>query len=107
MQSAGGIRKGHQTNSGFSAQRTAHRFVGNALRLKLHGPPAAFEDRARCFNMGSRLDLDVEDEKAFIQRFLTAVKVPKARTRVFPRDGGELALGSAWQIAKEGLMTPA
>jgi len=57
--------------------------------------------------MGSRLDLDVEDEKAFIQRFLTAVKVPKARTRVFPRDGGELALGSAWQIAKEGLMTPA
>jgi hypothetical protein len=52
VQSAGGIRKGHQTNSGFSAQRTAHRFVGNALRLKLHGPPAAFEDRARCFNMG-------------------------------------------------------
>jgi len=50
----------------------------------------------------ARLDLDVENEKAYIQRFVTAVKVPKALTRIFPRDGGELALASAWQIAKEG-----
>jgi hypothetical protein len=49
VESAGGIGKGHQTNSGFSAQGTAHRFVGNALRLKLQGAPVGFEDRARCF----------------------------------------------------------
>jgi len=49
VQSAGGVGKGHQTNCGFSAQRTAHWFVGNALRLKLHGAPAAFEDCTRCF----------------------------------------------------------
>jgi hypothetical protein len=49
VQSAGGVGKGHQTNCGFSAQRTAHWFVGNALRLKLHGAPAALEDRAGCF----------------------------------------------------------
>jgi replicative superfamily II helicase len=50
----------------------------------------------------ARLDLDVENEKAFIARFVSAVKVPKARTRIFPKDGGELALATAWQIAKEG-----
>jgi len=50
----------------------------------------------------ARLDLDVEDEKAYIARFAVASKVPKARTRVFPKDGGELALVSAWQIVKEG-----
>jgi hypothetical protein len=49
MQNAGGVGKGHQTNSGFSAQWTTHRFVGNALRLKLHGAPTALEDRASCF----------------------------------------------------------
>ena len=50
----------------------------------------------------ARLDLDVEEEKAFIQRFVAAIKVPKARTRIFPKDGPELALASAWQIANEG-----
>ncbi len=50
----------------------------------------------------ARLDLDVEDEKSFVPRFVTAVKVPKARTRVFPKDGAELTLASAWRIAKEG-----
>jgi len=49
VQNAGGIGKSHQTNSGFSAQRTTRRFVHNALRLKLHGAPAALEDRAGCF----------------------------------------------------------
>jgi predicted acylesterase/phospholipase RssA len=34
VQNAGGIGKGHQTNSGFSARRTTRRFVRNALRLK-------------------------------------------------------------------------
>jgi hypothetical protein len=46
VQNAGGIGKSHQTNSGFSAQRTTRRFVRNALRLKLHGAPTALEDRA-------------------------------------------------------------
>jgi hypothetical protein len=50
----------------------------------------------------ARLDLDVENERAFIQRFVTEAKVPKARTRMFPKDGAELAVASAWQIAKEG-----
>jgi hypothetical protein len=49
VQNAGGIGKGHQTNSGFSARRTTRRFVRNALRLKLHGVPAALENRAGCF----------------------------------------------------------
>ena len=49
MQNAGRIDKGHQTNSGFCAERTAHRFFGNVLRLKHHGAPAAVQDRARCF----------------------------------------------------------
>jgi hypothetical protein len=51
VQDAGGIGKGHQTNSGFSARGTTHRFVGNALRLKLHGAPAALENRAGCFDI--------------------------------------------------------
>jgi hypothetical protein len=37
VQNAGGIGKGHQTNSGFSAQRTTRCAIGrihNALRLK-------------------------------------------------------------------------
>jgi hypothetical protein len=50
VQNACGIGKGHQTNSGFSAQRTTRRFVRNALRLKLHGARAALEDRAGCFD---------------------------------------------------------
>jgi len=48
MQNAGGISKGYQTNSGFSARGTTPRATGricNALRLKLHGAAAAFEDR--------------------------------------------------------------
>src|SRR5271170_2742378 len=52
MQNAGGIGKGQQTNSGFSAQRTARSATGrihNAPRLKLHGAPAALKDRAGCF----------------------------------------------------------
>jgi hypothetical protein len=53
---AGGIGKGHQTNSGFSAQRTTRSVTGrihNALRLKLHGAPAALKDRADCFDIMS------------------------------------------------------
>src|ERR1700694_4076766 len=56
LQSAGGIGKGHQTNSGFSAQRTTRCATGrihNALRLKLHGAPAALKDRAGCFYITS------------------------------------------------------
>jgi hypothetical protein len=49
VQNAGGIGKGYQTDSGFSAQRTTREFVRNALRLKLHGTPTALEDRAGCF----------------------------------------------------------
>src|SRR5215469_1733194 len=49
VQNAGGVGKGHQTNSGFSAQRTTHRFVGSALGLKHQGAPVALEDRAGCF----------------------------------------------------------
>jgi hypothetical protein len=52
VQNAGGIVKGHQTNFGFSAQRTTRSTTGrihNALRLKLHGAPAALKDRADCF----------------------------------------------------------
>jgi hypothetical protein len=49
VQNAGGIDKGHQTNSGFSAQRTTRQFVRNPLRLKLHAAPAALENRAGCF----------------------------------------------------------
>lgn len=55
-----------------------------------------------CRGQVARLDLDVENERAFIPRFVTAAKVPKARTRMFPQDGGELAIASAWQIVKEG-----
>ena len=56
MQNAGGIGKGHQTNSGFSAQRTTRSATGrihNALRLKLHGAPAALKDRTGCFDITS------------------------------------------------------
>jgi hypothetical protein len=56
VQNAGGIGKGHQTNSGFSAQRTTCSAAGrihNALRLKLHGAPAALKDRAGCFYIAS------------------------------------------------------
>jgi len=49
VQNAGGIGKGHQTNSGFSARRTTHRFVRNAPRLKLHGAPASDENQAGRF----------------------------------------------------------
>jgi hypothetical protein len=48
VQNAGGIGKGHQMNSGFSAQRTTRRFFRNALRLKLHDAPATLKDRAGC-----------------------------------------------------------
>src|SRR5260370_33914395 len=51
---AGGIGKGHQTNSGFSARGTtpcATGRIGNALRLKLHRAPAALENRAGCFDI--------------------------------------------------------
>ena len=54
MQKARGIDKCHQTNSGFSAQRTTRSATGRvhkALRLKLHGAPAAFKDRAGCFDI--------------------------------------------------------
>src|SRR5260370_31873886 len=50
---AGGIGKGHQTNSGFSARGTtpcATGRIGNALRLKLHRAPAALENRSGCFD---------------------------------------------------------
>ena len=50
----------------------------------------------------ARLDLDVEDEKSFIQRFVPGKPFPGARTRVFPRDGAELTLASAWKISTEG-----
>ena len=56
MENAGGIGKGHQTNSGFSAQRTTRSATGrihNAPRLKLHGGPAALKDRADCFDIMS------------------------------------------------------
>src|SRR3984893_3582335 len=56
VQNAGGIGKGHQTNSGFSAQRATRSATGrihNALRLKLHGAPAALKDRANCFDITS------------------------------------------------------
>jgi hypothetical protein len=52
VQNAGGIGKGHQTNSGFSARWTTHCAtgrIGNAPRLKLHGAPARDENRAGCF----------------------------------------------------------
>jgi hypothetical protein len=54
VESAGGIGKGHQTNSGFSARGTtpcATRRIGNALRLKLQGTAVAFQDRAGCFDI--------------------------------------------------------
>jgi superfamily II DNA/RNA helicase len=50
----------------------------------------------------ARLDLAVENEAAFIQRFIIATKVPKANTRMFPKDSGELTLAAAWQIAQDG-----
>ncbi len=50
----------------------------------------------------ARLDLNVENESAFLQRFIQAAKVPKAITRVFPKDSGELTLAAAWQIAQDG-----
>ena len=56
MQNAGGIGKGQQANSGFFAQRTTRFATGrthNALRLKLHGAPAALKDRADCFDITS------------------------------------------------------
>jgi hypothetical protein len=56
VQNAAGIGKGHQTNSGFSAQRTtrsATRRIHNALRLKIHGAPAALKDRTGCFDITS------------------------------------------------------
>ena len=49
VQNSGGIGKGHQTNSGFSARWTTHRFIRNVPRLKLNGAPAALENRASCF----------------------------------------------------------
>jgi hypothetical protein len=52
VQNAGGIGKGHQTNSGFSAQRTTHSSTGwicDAVGLQLYGAPAALENRAGCF----------------------------------------------------------
>jgi hypothetical protein len=52
VQKAGGIGKGHQTNSGFSAQRTAHSTTGwicDAVGLKLHGAATRHENRAGCF----------------------------------------------------------
>ena len=54
MQNAGGIGKGHQTNSGFSARGTtpcATGRIGNAFRLKLRGAATVFEDRAGCFDI--------------------------------------------------------
>ena len=50
MQNAGGIGKGYQTNSGFSARWTTHSATGgirNAARLKLHGAAAASLVRSR------------------------------------------------------------
>jgi hypothetical protein len=57
VQNAGGIGKGHQTNSGFSARGTtpcATGRIGNALRLKLQGAAVAFPDRAGCFDITLR-----------------------------------------------------
>jgi hypothetical protein len=51
VQNPGGIGKGQQTNSGFSAGRTTHRFVGSALGVKLQGLSAALEDRAGCLDI--------------------------------------------------------
>src|SRR5271165_588115 len=48
VQNGGRIGKGYQTNSGFSARWTTHRFVRGAPRLKLQGGPAALENRAGC-----------------------------------------------------------
>jgi hypothetical protein len=52
VQDAGDIGKGHQTNPGFSAQRTTHSITGSicdAVGLKLHGAPARHENRVGCF----------------------------------------------------------
>jgi hypothetical protein len=52
VQNVGGIDKGHQTDSGFSAQGTTHSATGwicNAVGLKLQGAPARHENRAGCF----------------------------------------------------------
>jgi hypothetical protein len=54
VQNAGGVGKGHQTNSGFSAQRTTRSATGrihNALRLKVHGAPAALKEKASILNL--------------------------------------------------------
>ena len=51
MQKSGGIGKGNETNSGFSAGGTTHRFFGNALGLKLQSASAALEDRAGRFDV--------------------------------------------------------
>jgi hypothetical protein len=51
VQNGGRIGKGYQTNSGFSAGWTTHRFVRNAARLKLHGAAAALENRTGCFDI--------------------------------------------------------
>jgi hypothetical protein len=54
VENVGGIDKGHQTDSGFSARGTtpcATGRIGNALRLKLHRAPAALENRSGCFDI--------------------------------------------------------
>ena len=51
MQNAVGIGKGHQTNSGFSAQRTTRSATGRIHNALLHGAPAALKDHAGCFDI--------------------------------------------------------
>jgi hypothetical protein len=54
VQNAGGVCKGYQANSDFSARRTTHSAtgrIGNAPRLKFQGAAAALEDRTGCLDI--------------------------------------------------------
>ena len=80
MRNAGGVYKGYQANSDFSARRTMHRFVGNTLRLKFQGAPAALEDRTGC------LDITMNDD-------VLALLDPKFKRANFC----SIILNSAWR----------
>lgn len=47
----------------------------------------------------AQLDLQVEDEQAYIQNFVTQIRIQRKK---FPNNKKELVIASAWKIASEG-----
>jgi hypothetical protein len=83
VRNAGGVYKGYQANSDFSARRTMHSAkgrIGNTPRLKFQGAPAALEDRTGC------LDITMNDD-------VLALLDPKFKRANFC----SIILNSAWR----------